>query len=249
MYKGCSDPLIIRKTVEQEPNYHFKDGFGDVWDDEPDLSHVRPEHAVNAIYNLIQKYENMTLMCLGPLTNLAMLLKLYPGITKKLQKLWIMGGNRLGVGNVTSSAEFNFYQDPEAAFIAFESVECPINFLPLETVLNMSPQIPIEWRFKAIGDIKNELTKLMNPVEEKINTAWNMTHWYTYDAFVLASFINPKCIKKSAKFHLTVELGGFLTRGQVVLDHLKHKKPNCTVIEELNVELFKSMILNVVNDF
>lgn len=62
----------------------------------------------------------MTLVCTAPLTNIAFLLKMFPEVKTKIQEILFMGG-AVGTGNVTPSAEFNIYTDPEAAKIVFKS--------------------------------------------------------------------------------------------------------------------------------
>jgi purine nucleosidase len=60
-------------------------------------------------------------LCLGPLTNLAMAIRLDPSIIELTKKVCIMGGTNSAKGNDSSAAEFNFHIDPEAASIVFDS--------------------------------------------------------------------------------------------------------------------------------
>lgn len=213
----------------------------------PDLSIIKEQHAVMAIHDLIKSHKNVSLMCVGPLTNLAILFKLYPGISEELQSIWVMGGNRLGVGNRTNCAEFNFYCDPEAAFIAFQRVKCPMYMLPIESVRLMDPRISHEWRFEILSAHCNSITKLMDPMEKKLHEKLPGRDWWQYDAVVAACFINEKCIKKMTENYVTIELAGNHTRGQVVLDHKGlHREKNCKIIEDFDVEMFKNMILETV---
>ena len=63
------------------------------------------------------------MLCIGPLTNLALAIKLEPKLPSLLKKLVVMGGTTEGKGNQGCSSEFNFYTDPEAASIVFKSFE------------------------------------------------------------------------------------------------------------------------------
>lgn len=106
----------------------------------------------------------MSLVCIGPLTNLALALKTYDDIRHNIKEVYVMGGNSngayllfggkksqkslnlflfAGVGNVSSSAEYNFYADPEAAHIVLESVKCPITIVPWEACLAESVKISL----------------------------------------------------------------------------------------------------------
>lgn len=121
--------------------FHGLNGMGDIdfWKpeyptDENEL--VRPESAAQIIRDLIMQYPNkVSLIGLGPLTNFALAVKMYPEIKDKCKQMYLMGGNYKSQGNVTSCAEFNFYLDAEAAHICLDSFKCPIYIVPWETCL------------------------------------------------------------------------------------------------------------------
>lgn len=236
------------KTGEKESTFHGINGLCDMeleW--EPDMTMIKEKHAVNAMHDIImEENSNTVLICLGPLTNLGMLLKMYPNVRDKIYEIYIMGGNRLGVGNITRAAEFNFYIDPEAAFIVFETVKCPITLIPLEAVRH-SGLIPKEWRLNEIGSIDNRITRFLNPIEKKAYT--KLKNWNPYDVFAVACMVSPSIIRKAQDFHLTIELNGRFTRGQVVLDHIGISPyKNVKIIEEVDIEQFKLLITNVVKE-
>lgn len=88
------------------------------------FSEHRPESktAVEALIETIEKDPgNVTILAIGPMTNLAMALRLRPDLETKIGRLVFMGGNVHVPGNVTAAAEFNFWFDPEAAQIVFRS--------------------------------------------------------------------------------------------------------------------------------
>lgn len=81
----------------------------------------QPTHAVNYLIDtLVKSNGDITLVPIGPLTNIAMAIRMEPKILQKIKEVVLMGGS-CGIGNITSSAEFNIYADPEAAKIVFES--------------------------------------------------------------------------------------------------------------------------------
>ena len=85
------------------------------------------------IYNSQNKNpKKVTLLCLGPLTNLALALKTYTEIQGNIKEVFVMGGNVSGCGNATRCAEYNFYADPESAHIVLESAKCPVTIVPWE---------------------------------------------------------------------------------------------------------------------
>ncbi len=66
------------------------------------------------------------MVCLAPLTNLALTLKVSPSVATDLKEVVLMGGNIEGVGNMSIAAEFNFHADPEAAFVVLDAARCPV---------------------------------------------------------------------------------------------------------------------------
>jgi inosine-uridine nucleoside N-ribohydrolase len=113
VYKGARSSLIAKENVPV--GFHGEDGLNNVYkeDEKPSDELLQKSHAVEALRNFIELYPNdLTILSLAPLTNIALLYKLYPEISQKIKSLYIMGGNHLGVGNTTMHAEFNFWFDP-----------------------------------------------------------------------------------------------------------------------------------------
>lgn len=136
IYKGASDSLLP-KPVDKNP-FHGMDGLGDICNKTlpTDMSLIQEQHAVTAIYDLVINNPNLiTIISVGPLTNLALAYKMYPEIASQIKDIFIMGGNHLGVGNMTRSAEFNFHADPESAHIVLEGSKCMVTILPWEACL------------------------------------------------------------------------------------------------------------------
>ncbi|NJL85823.1 MAG: nucleoside hydrolase [Leptolyngbyaceae cyanobacterium SM1_1_3] len=118
IYAGCPRPLL-RPLVTAE-QVHGSSGLEGADLPEPTVP-LRSPHAVSfLIEQLTTAQQPITLAALGPLTNIAVALIQQPQILQNLQELVIMGG-AIAQGNVTASAEFNFYVDPHAARVVFES--------------------------------------------------------------------------------------------------------------------------------
>jgi inosine-uridine nucleoside N-ribohydrolase len=144
IYMGA-DEMLIPQELARETQFHGANGLGDYqFEDDIQLDGVvQKEHAVIAMKQILEQFDNVSLICIGPLTNLALLLKIFPNVRSRICKTFIMGGNRSGVGNVTKSAEFNFYADPEAAHIVFDSIKRNIVLLPWETCLEKNVQFTL----------------------------------------------------------------------------------------------------------
>lgn len=118
--KGMDSP-IIREPV-YAPDAHGETGLGYCILPASVRSQEKEQGVLylRRILEELPEGEKITLLATGPLTNLAMLFKMFPEVKEKIQEILFMGGAALG-GNVTPCAEFNIYVDPEAAKVVFQS--------------------------------------------------------------------------------------------------------------------------------
>ena len=125
--------------------YQGKDGLGDaVGISDPDLSLIKPIHAVSALVKLAKENAgHLNIAALGPLTNIALACRMDPLFGKNIKSLSAMGGNKHGKGNVTVSAEFNFAADPEAARVVLQEMSSHVSLVTWELCL----EHPMEWDF------------------------------------------------------------------------------------------------------
>ncbi|XP_044268198.1 pyrimidine-specific ribonucleoside hydrolase RihA-like [Tribolium madens] len=238
VFKGAAKQFI--PPTHPIKLFHGKDGFGDFMPKGlPNMETVQ-EPAASLIANIILGDPGeISLICVAPLTNLALALRLYGSFADSIKDLWIMGGNYTAVGNITPTAEYNFYIDPEAAFIVLDTIKKPIFILTWETCLY--PKITFDWRFNVFGAKTNPAIQLLNQAERSIYKK-DEKIWLPCDAFLAAAFLKPEIITKKSQHYASVELHGAQTRGQIVLDHLKTKKENVTIIEEIDTEAFKQIL-------
>jgi purine nucleosidase len=125
VFPGAAAPLARRH--EDAHWFHGRDGFGDRGFAPPRRAAER-EHAVDALLRLAHQEPGLTLVTLGPLTNIALALARDPAFAKKIGRCVVMGGAPCCEGNVTPAAEYNIWVDPEAARKVFR---CP---MPIEMV-------------------------------------------------------------------------------------------------------------------
>ena len=118
--------------------HYGDDGLGGVTNDLPSINvNVESEHAVNALIKLVKEYpKQITLMLLGPVTNIALSYLIDNEFFDNLQQIVFMGGTIHGIGNVEPSVEFNVDRDPEACHIMLTNAKCPITFVPWECGLS-----------------------------------------------------------------------------------------------------------------
>ena len=119
VYVGSDKPIV--KKREHADWFHGPDGMGNMNYPSPKLSEDKSDY-IEVLKSLIEKYPNeITLVTLGPLTNIGKFIKEYPDLFLKLKNIVIMGGASTTVGNVTPAAEYNIWCDPEAADTVFNS--------------------------------------------------------------------------------------------------------------------------------
>ena len=117
VFMGASKPLC--GPLNDASWFHGRDGLGDHGYATKRLP--EKEHAVDALIRIIEGSPAITLLTLGPLTNLALALASRPALIDKIARCVVMGGNPCCVGNVTPAAEFNIWVDPEAARLVLRS--------------------------------------------------------------------------------------------------------------------------------
>jgi purine nucleosidase len=118
VFRGAEAPLI--RPLQDAHWFHGNDGLGDRGYPPPSRP---PEHrhAIEVIRSLAHAEPGLTLVTLGPLTNIALALEQDPGIAGRIGRCVVMGGAPCCEGNVTPAAEYNIWVDPEAARILFRS--------------------------------------------------------------------------------------------------------------------------------
>ena len=125
VYQGSGKPLARRLVTAEW--FHGSDGLGDHGYPAPRRK-AEKQHAVEAIIATVGAHPGLTLVTLGPLTNIALALAQAPQIAREVGRSVVMGGAPCCEGNVTPAAEYNMWVDPEAARMVFRSG------LPIEMV-------------------------------------------------------------------------------------------------------------------
>lgn len=252
VFVGASESLVHPWVDPGEP-FHGRDGFGDseLSSPAPPTSLLKPQHSVWALLELSKKYEGeLVLVALGPLTNVALALRLDPKFTSRLAGFYAMGGNTTALGNITVCGEFNFTCDPEAARVVLEGSEQVICLVPWETCL-YGTNIAYHER-EEMGSVSAPAAQLMNQIERKVLSERDFDSWITCDQLAMAWMIDDVRNKKvsitkekeehtkvgssskltttSKKCFATIELNGSYTRGQMVIDHDNKLKRNSNVL-------------------
>ncbi|XP_032678210.1 pyrimidine-specific ribonucleoside hydrolase RihA-like [Odontomachus brunneus] len=252
VYKGAYSPLMNNNSdgfLSDKDYVHGLDGFGDVYTNEPDINRMRMAHAAYALQkHTTDNLNDISIVCLGPLTNIALTIKLYPDFASNIKDIFIMGGNCTGHGNIKSHAEFNFYCDPESASIVLNNISKPIYMLPWETCLKS--RITDDWRWKTLGSINTPFVEMLNKIEEgclRIKKEKKTQYYVVCDAILAGIVLRPEMARNTYSRYVDVELNGSKTRGQVVIDHLQERKANVFLIDDFDSEILKELLHFVAN--
>jgi purine nucleosidase len=183
--------------------------------------------------------KEITLVALGPLTNIALATKLDPELPGKFKRLIVMGGAYLAKGNSwTPAAEFNFYVDPEAAHIVLN--EWPqITVAPWETAMAYPLSVS---QVEQLGQIDAPQAEFFQRSVSKrfIEQIPGQPALYEPDAIAMAAAIEPDIVLQQETCYAQVELAGSATRGQLVVDwfHLLQKLPNVNIVTAIDRDRF-----------
>lgn len=238
--KGAAKPLI--EELVDASDIHGASGMEGFDFPEPKTELLLKENAVNAMYRvLMESEEPITLMPIGPLTNIAMLLSLYPEVKSKIKEIVLMGGS-VTRGNKGVMSEFNIATDPEAAKIVFDC-GLPIVMAGLDVgwkALVMPEDTAKLLEMGQVGQMAHCLFKKYRG--GTFNTGLKM-----YDSCAVAYLLKPDLFETADTF-VDVELSGSLTRGCTVVDlkgYLK-KEANAKVCLDIDGEAFRKWFLEAV---
>ncbi|KAI6242435.1 Uridine nucleosidase 1 [Aphelenchoides fujianensis] len=188
--------------------------------------HVRGVEAAEALVELFSRRRGqLTLIALGPLTNLALALKLEPAFAEWPRKLVLTGGNFYGMGNIrtASTAEFNFNADPEAAEIVLQGMRCPITIVAWETTFFFQDLRQEKHDFKQHISLDLPLARFFRAASRRprqFMARFGLPYRYC-DEITVAAAAEPAVIAASRNVSAAVELHGAMTRGQLVIGWLE----------------------------
>lgn len=243
VYQGAGKPMLHDLYRLTGAIIHGEDGLGGP--KIPDaVTPVRSEHAVEFIIRTLRESkEKVTLIPTGPLTNIALVLTQAPDVKEKIDRIIIMGGAIYDPGNVTSAAEFNIYQDPEAARIVMQS-GCTIYLNTLDISMKAVFYEEDKERIRAKGG------KIPTFVAELLDFfgATHVEHFGFFacpihDALCVGALIDENLIEYQHTY-VDISCAEELTRGETVADlwNVTGHAPNCYISTKVNRELFVDMI-------
>ncbi|MEX0366187.1 MAG: nucleoside hydrolase [Ruegeria sp.] len=242
VYAGCDTPLK-RKLVTAE-HVHGKTGLDGPVLPDPEMP-LAEGHGVDFIIDTLRAHDpgTVTLCPLGPLTNIATAFRKAPDIVTRVQEIVLMGGAYFEVGNITPTAEFNIYVDPEAADIVFKS-GAPVVVMPLDVTHKALVTKPRNDAFRAldtgVGIAVAEMTDFFERFDkEKYGSEGAPLH----DPCVTAYLIRPELFT-GRHVNVEIETQSDLTLGMTVTDWwgVTDRAPNALFMGDLDADGFFALL-------
>lgn len=242
VFAGCDAPLS-RKLITAE-HVHGKTGLDGPPMEEPTMP-LQDQHGVDFIIDTLRSEASgtVTLCPLGPLTNIATALQRAPDVVEKVQEIVLMGGGYFEGGNITPSAEFNIYVDPEAADIVMKS-GVKITMMPLDvTHKALTTKARVD-RFRAMGTKVGDMVAAWTDFFERFDMEkYGSEGAPLHDPTVIAYLLQPDLF---AGRHINVEIEtqSELTLGATVADwwRVSDRPANATFMKDIDADGFFDLL-------
>ncbi len=243
---GSAEPLVRDRIIcEQVHGESGLDGFA--FPNYPQDFDKR--HAAQLMIDLIMANDDVIMVTTGPLTNLALAMKLEPRICQRIKKVVVMGGSTDN-GNTSPAAEFNIMCDAEAAYIVFNSgVEiymCGLNItrkvLVYDGIINRMAKINNE-----VSDMFVQLMRVFNENQRK---TFQIPAAPLHDPVTIVSLIDESVVKFT-KMNVTIDINHGPSYGRTncdVFDYLKQEK-NVYVAMHIDVDKYWDIVESAIRTF
>lgn len=239
---GADRPLL--RTLVTAEHIHGKTGMHGADLPEPSMP-LDPRHGVDFIIETVMRRPagDVTLCVLGPLTNVAQALIREPRVGPRLREIVLMGGSHFAGGNVTPSAEFNIYVDPEAAKLVF-GAGLPVTTIPLDCTHQALTTRARVARIAALGTpVAAAVAGWLGSFERFDIRKYGDEGGPLHDPCVIAYLLDPSLFVGKA-VNVEIETASELTRGQTVVDWwgVTGRPLNATMLRDLDADRFFGLL-------
>ncbi len=240
VYAGCDRPMVRDKVIAAD--IHGSTGLdGPVFP--PLTKKLEPEHAVQfLIRTLLESEGDITVVTTGPMTNLAMAMRLEPKITEKIRRIVLMGGSFTN-GNVTPAAEFNILADAEAASVCFRSGR-PITMVGLDVTRKALCYPEIVERMGRIGNrASNLFVALMGHFCKTQKQIFGWEGGPLHDPVTIAYLIDPEVLV-TKPMNVQIDIRSTQSYGRTNCDYYGYQKlpPTAEVAVDIDVARFWDIV-------
>jgi inosine-uridine nucleoside N-ribohydrolase len=233
---GASKPL--ERSLHTAEDIHGKSGL-DGPEEIPEASFEHDERGAVALISdtLRASSEPVTLVPVGPLTNIALFLREHPDLKDRIARISLMGGS-MGLGNTTPAAEFNIYVDPEAAREVFEA-GLPITMSGLDVTHQAGAGPEERERLRTSGRVGGVVAGFLDFFAATYDSVFGFEAPPLHDPVAVAAVLEPGLLR-TRPMRVDIECESDLTRGETVCDFygVTGRAPNAEVGVELDRERF-----------
>lgn len=245
VFAGCASPMV--HEAEDAAHVHGQDGFGDIGY-APAATQAQAEHAALAILRLSHEHAGrLLLVALGPLTNIALALRLDPTLPQRVARLVVMGGAVTAHGNITPAAEFNIAFDPEAAHVVFSAFP-HIDLADWEATVahGLLHEEVVDWL--CADSPRARFYEAISRRTREWSADRRGAYWHSADALAMAFALQPDGAVECVDRPVVVELEGRHTRGATVVDWNRQtgRTDNARVLLRYDPARFHGLIRNAL---
>ena len=242
VFAGLDRPLV-RPLVTAE-HVHGRTGLDGPVLPDPETP-LQEQHAVDYIIDTLRREPagSVTLVPIGPLSNIAMAMQRAPDIIPRIRQIILMGGAYFEVGNITPAAEFNIYVDPHAAQVVFAS-GVPVIMMPLDVTHKALTRTDRVAALRAIGNRTGVAVVEMLEFFERFDEAkYGNDGGPLHDPCTVAWMIAPDIVN-GRPCNVEIETASPLTMGMTVVDwwQVSSRPHNALVIGDLDADRFFALI-------
>lgn len=241
---GCDRPLL--RPLVTAPETHGESGLDGPRFGDP-ITPLADIHAVDLIIDLVMRSPGeITLVPIGPLTNIAIALRKEPRLATTVREVVLMGGAQTR-GNSTPAAEFNIFVDPEAAAIVF-GAGWPLTMVGLDLTHQALATPGVIERIGALG---TPLAAIVVELMHFFQASYKLTSGFdsppVHDPCAIARVIDPALVE-CVETYVTVETHGTTTSGMtsVDFDNRFRREPNALVATKLDFDGFWNLMLDAI---
>ena len=215
----------------------------------PARGHASEQHAVDFLADrLFASSQRVTLVPVGPLTNVALLLARHPETAERIERIVLMGGS-IAEGNVTPAAEFNIWADPEAAARVFGS-GLDVTMIGLDVTHRALMTREHAERLRNAGRTGRMVAELFDFFHRYHAETYGFEGSPIHDAVAVAHVFRPDLVE-TAERHVAIECSSELCRGCTVVDLWRRtgNEPNAHVGVGIDGEAFLELLLERISTY
>lgn len=236
---GMGEPLARELTTAA--HVHGESGL-----DGPDLPppgvDLEDRHGVDLIIDTVRERSGVTLVPVGPLTNVALALKQAPDIREGIDEIVLMGG-AIRKANITPAAEFNIFVDPEAARYVFES-DIDVTMVGLDVTFESRVRPAEVETIRGLGDVGSIVAEFLDFAAQYYQETHGLDGYPVHDAVAVAHVVDD--VVATERMRVDVETSSEFCDGRTVcdVDDRTDRPPNAAVGVDLDRDRFIDRLID-----